>query len=307
MEWIGYALCAVVSATAAIAFLRERAQMRRIMESLNAMLDEAIHGDFREKNYNESLMSAVESRMREYLSASAVSARNLQEEKDKIKEMIADISHQTKTPISNILLYSQLLDERELPEDCRELTAALGGQAEKLQTLINALVKLSRLETGIIQLHPSRQVLAPMLEEAVRQYQVAASKKNITLLLEPSDSEAVFDAKWTEEAVCNLLDNAIKYTPAGGEVRVSNVDYEMFCRINVSDTGPGVPENEQAKIFGRFYRSAAAFDTEGVGIGLYLSRQIMAGQGGYMKLASSPGSGSVFSLFLSKDEILQNC
>ena len=307
MEWIGYTLSAAVSVAAVIALLRERAQMRRIMDSLNTMLDDAIHGDFQESNYNESLLSAVESRMREYLSVSAVSARNLQAEKDKIQEMIADISHQTKTPISNILLYSQLLDEREMPEDCRELTAALVKQAEKLQTLINALVKLSRLETGIIQLHPSRQALTPMLEEAVRQYLPTAKKKNITLLWEPSDSKAVFDAKWTGEAVCNLLDNAIKYTPSGGEVRVSNVDYEMFCRIDVSDTGPGVPEDEQAKIFGRFYRSAAASDTEGVGIGLYLSRKILAEQGGYMKLTSSPGNGSVFSLFLSKDEILQNC
>ena len=99
MGWIVYALCGVISAAAVIAYFRERVQTRRIMESLNAMLDEAIHGDFRENNYNESLLSAVGSRMREYLSASAVSARKLKTEKDKIKELIADISHQTKMRI----------------------------------------------------------------------------------------------------------------------------------------------------------------------------------------------------------------
>lgn len=307
MGWIGYALCGVISAAAVIAYFRERVQTRRIMESLNAMLDEAIHGDFRENNYNESLLSAVESRMREYLSASAVSARKLKTEKDKIKELIADISHQTKTPVSNILLYAQLLSEQKLPEGCGELTVALGTQAEKLHTLVDALVKLSRLETGVIQLHPSRQPLSPMLTEAVGQYRSKAVQKGVALLWEPSEHEAVFDAKWTGEAVCNLLDNAVKYTPAGGAIHVGSVSYEMFCRIDISDTGPGIPEEEQAKVFGRFYRSAAVWDTEGVGIGLYLARQIAAGEGGYIKLASVPGKGSVFSLFLPKDEIFQNC
>ena len=307
MEWIICTLCAVISAAAVSAYLWERAQTRKIMESLNAMLDAAIHGGFRESDYSENLLSAVESRMYEYLTASAVSERNLQAEKDKIKEMLADISHQTRTPVANILLYSQLLEEHALPEDCRELTATLGKQAEKLQTLIDALVKLSRLETGVIQLHPSRHPLSPMLAEAVGQFQPTARKKGVTLLWEPSEGEAVFDAKWTGEAVCNLLDNAVKYTPVGGEVRVNSVMYELFCRIDVSDTGPGVPEEEQARIFGRFYRSAAVSDTEGIGIGLYLTRQIVTGQGGYIKLTSAPGCGSVFSIFLPKDEILQNC
>jgi signal transduction histidine kinase len=118
-------------------------------------------------------------------------------------------------------------------------------------------------------------------------------------LTEP-DSTAVFDPKWTAEAVYNLLDNAVKYTPAGGKISVRAAAYELFCRIDVTDTGIGIAEAEQAKIFTRFYRSPAVAETEGVGIGLFLTRQIVTGQGGYVKVSSAPGKGATFSVFLPR-------
>ena len=160
------------------------------------------------------------------------------------------------------------------------------------------LVKTSRLETGILTLRPVSGPLLPMLEEAVGQFLPSAAGKGISLTLTPTDAVAVFDPKWTAEAVCNLLDNAVKYTPAGGKISVRAVRYEMFCRVDVADTGPGVPEAEQPKIFQRFYRSDAAREAEGVGVGLYLARQIAEGQGGYLKVSSKPGHGAVFSLCL---------
>ena len=104
------------------------------------------------------------------------------------------------------------------------------------------------------------------------------------------------------QALYNLVDNAVKYTPAGGAVTLRAVGYELFCRVDVTDTGPGIPESEQARIFQRFYRSPSASEAEGVGIGLYLARQIAAGQGGYLKVSSRPGEGSTFSLFLPRAE-----
>ena len=215
--------------------------------------------------------------------------------------MVADISHQTKTPIANILLYAQLLWEQNIPEEARPLITSLIGQSEKLKMLIEALVKTSRLETGILQFQPKRSEIEPMLAETVGQYVPKAQKKQITLHLEPSDAEAVFDSKWTAEAVGNLLDNAIKYAPNGGAISVCVSEYDMFCRIDVSDNGQGIPEEEQAKVFQRFYRSPSATDAEGVGIGLYLARQIITGQGGYIKLTSKPGEGSTFSIFLPRE------
>ncbi|MCI9444802.1 MAG: HAMP domain-containing histidine kinase [Oscillospiraceae bacterium] len=299
MTWITAA--AVIFAAAALAAaVWNRLHARRVMKNLNRMLDAAMAGTFLEQDFDESLLSAVESRFAHYLAANAVSAQKRQEEKDKIKTLIADISHQTKTPVANILLYTQLLSEQELSPEGRDCAAALESQVEKLRALVDALVKISRLETGILALHPKEGPLAPMLEAAAAQFAPRAAEKEITLTLIPTDAQAVFDPKWTAEAVCNLLDNAVKYTPAGGMVTVEVIPYQMFCRVNVTDNGPGIPEAERAKIFQRFYRSPAAYETEGVGIGLYLARQIAEGQGGYVRVSSRPERGSCFSLYLRR-------
>ena len=275
---------------------------RRMLDTLDRMLDDAIRGDFQESLYDESRLSALETRMAHYLSSNTVSARNLAAEKDAIKTLIGDISHQTKTPIANLLLYAQLLEEQDLPPESRAYVSALEGQAEKLRFLIDALVKTSRLESGVLAMTPKRHGLQQLLEDAASQAAPKAEAKDIVLTAEPTDLTAKFDPKWTTEALYNLVDNAVKYTPTGGRVTLRAVGYELFCRIDVTDTGPGIPEAEQAKIFQRFYRSPAVSDEEGVGIGLYLARQIAAGQGGYLKVASRSGEGSTFSLFLTRAE-----
>ena len=275
---------------------------RRMLDTLDRMLDDAIRGDFQESLYDESRLSALETRMAHYLSSNTVSARNLAAEKDAIKTLIGDISHQTKTPIANLLLYAQLLEEQDLPPESRAYVSALEGQAEKLRFLIDALVKTSRLESGVLAMTPKRHGLQQLLEDAAAQAAPRAEAKGITLTVEPTDLSARFDPKWTTEALYNLVDNAVKYTPTGGSVTLRAVGYELFRRIDVTDTGPGIPEAEQAKIFQRFYRSPSASEAEGVGIGLYLARQIAAGQGGYLKVTSRPGEGSTFSLFLPRVE-----
>lgn len=300
MTKLGYIAIAAVVLAAMAAVLWSRWRMRRMLARLDEMLDAAIRGDFMEQGFDESLLAAVETKLAHYLSASSLSARKLQEEKDKIKTLVADISHQTKTPIANVLLYAQLLEEQPLPEEGRACVTALEGQAEKLRSLIEALVKTSRLETGILALHPQSGPLAPMLEETVAQFTPRAAEKGIVLTLVPTDATAVFDPKWTAEAVCNLLDNAVKYTPSGGSITVQAISYELFCRVNVTDTGPGIPEEEQSRVFQRFYRASAVHEAEGLGIGLYLTRQIAEGQGGYVKVFSRPGKGAKFSLYLPR-------
>ena len=247
----------------------------------------------------ESRLSALETKFAHYLSAAEASSQNIAQEKDKIKTLIADISHQTKTPIANLLLYSELLMEETMPASAKANVEALYKQSEKLRFLIDSLVKLSRLENGIISLSPQQASLQPLLESVVEQYAAKASGKGLSIYLYDTDISATFDFKWTAEALANIVDNAIKYTEHG-TITISTVSYEMFTRIDISDTGSGIPENEQAKIFSRFYRSNAVQEQEGVGIGLYLARQIISGEGGYIKVASVPGKGSTFSIFLPK-------
>lgn len=292
-----YAIIAVSILLAGGVVFWYRRRTRRILENLSRMLDIAMQGDFTEDSFDESMLSALESKLAHYLAASTVSARNVQAEKEKLKTLIGDISHQTKTPIANILLYTQLLMEEPGNRACLD---ALDGQTKKLQSLIDALVKTSRLESGVIALHPMPGKLLPMLESAVSQLAPKAATKKIQISLEATAADAVFDPKWTEEAIYNLLDNAVKYTSAGGAVRVTATAYQMFSAIHVSDTGPGIPEEEQPRVFRRFYRGAEHAEEEGVGIGLYLVRQIAEGQGGYVKVSSQMGVGSTFSLYLPR-------
>lgn len=295
----GWGYAAVIGAVllAAALVLWQRRRSRKILENLGKMLEAAMEGNFTEDSFDESLLSALESSFAHYLAASTVSARKVDAEKEKLKALIGDISHQTRTPIANILLYTQLLKEQPGNTDCLE---ALEGQTKKLQSLIDALVKTSRLETGVIALHPEPGELGTVVTSAVSQLRPKAEGKNITITLEKEKANAVFDPKWTEEALYNLLDNAVKYTPSGGSVSVSTTVYPMFSAVHVRDTGPGIAEEEQPKIFQRFYRGEAHREQEGVGIGLYLVRQIAEGQGGFVKVRSQPGQGSTFSLYLPR-------
>ena len=290
---------AVLLAMAVVVYARWRTA--RTIRRLDDMLTAATGGTFSEQTFDESRLSALESRLARYLAASALSERNVREQKDQISALISDISHQTKTPVANLQLYAQLLSEQPLTAQGKDCAAAISTQAEKLQTLIEALVKTSRLETGILVLHPQLGEITPVVERAVAQYAPKAGEKGIVLTTRQTEGSAVFDPKWTEEAVCNLLDNALKYTPAGGTVTVEVKNYELFSVIRVSDTGLGISEGEQAKIFGRFYRAPGAYQAEGVGIGLYLTRQIAEKQGGYVKVESAPGKGSTFSLYIPRE------
>lgn len=292
--------CFCVVVTAIIIFVNY-SRTKKTMDTIEEMLNAAIKGEFTEEKFDESRMSALETKFAHYLSTSALSARNVEVEKDKIKTLIADISHQTKTPIANLLLYSELLLEEELPQQIEGNVSAIHEQTQKLKFLIESLVKLSRLENGILQLVPRMEKLQPMLECAVRDLEQKAEEKNLLISLHNTDAEAYFDPKWTGEAICNVIDNAIKYTEHG-EISIFVVSYEMFVRIDIADTGCGIREEELPKIFSRFYRSELVKDEEGVGIGLYLTRKILQEQGGYIKVSSVYGQGSQFSIFLPGNE-----
>lgn len=291
---------AVLCFLASIGFvIWDRLYVRKMMNRLYEMLEQAMDESFREKSFDESKLSSIETKMAQYLSSSETSARKVKEEKDKIKTLIADISHQTKTPIANILLYTELLQEMDLSDEEMQYVDFLYSQTEKLNFLIASLVKLSRLETGIIALRPERQKVFPMLMEISEQYRPKARERELGLFLSSSeeDAEAVFDEKWTREALGNIIDNSIKYT-IKGQVAIRIKKYEFFICIEIEDTGIGISEEDRAKIFQRFYRSSAVKGEEGVGIGLYLAREVIAEEGGYIKVNSKLGQGTKFSVYL---------
>ena len=298
----GIAVAALLIVIACMTIQRHRT--KRLLRRLDEMLDAGIRGDFRAADYDESQLSRLEAKLEQFLDSSAISARNVSEEHRRMKTLISDISHQTKTPIANLVLYSELLSDANLPEEQRSNVEAIRTQAEKLRFLIDSLVKLSRLENGILSLSPEQRPLQSMLEQIRASYKKKAEAKGLEFVVNPTDVSARMDEKWTTEAISNIVDNAIKYTESGS-VRIDVKTYELFTRIDISDTGIGIPEAEQAQVFGRFYRSARNKHTEGVGIGLFLAREIISQEGGYIKL-SSDETGTTFSVFLPRGEILQN-
>ena len=170
---------------------------------------------------------------------------------------------------------------------------------DKLDFLFQALVKTSRLETGAIRLEKKDSSLFHTLAQAMSSIVYAAEKKEIAVSVDcPENLIISHDSKWTSEALFNLLDNAVKYTPSGGKISVSVVQWEMYVEVKVTDTGKGISESNQAAIFRRFYREEEVHDQQGVGIGLYLAREIVTRQGGYIKVVSELRQGSEFSIML---------
>lgn len=226
----------------------------------------------------------------------------LAKEKEQIKTLISDISHQIKTPIAAANTFAELLSDGELSaEERTEYITTLQMSLGKLTFLTNSLIKMSRLESGIISLKPEKNSLNEIVLQAVKTVYAKAKEKGILITFECDQAfEAVLDFNWTAEAISNVIDNAVKYTPQGGFVRLQITEYPSFLRLDISDSGVGIPEEEQAKIFGRFYRGKQSVGTDGVGIGLYLTREIINKQNGYMKV-SSDENGSTFSMFLRKN------
>lgn len=296
LEWI-FGAFAVIFAAGFIIW--DRRKTNKVMDTLEEMLHQAMSGSFDEKNFDESRLSKVEYEMANFLKSVSVSTQKMGEERDRMKTLISDISHQTKTPIANILLYSELLRDGGLSEEQESNVQAVYEQTEKLRFLIEQLIKLSRLENGILTLSPERAELFPVLQSVHSQLRKKAEEKGIELILESTEAEAVIDVKWTTEAVFNLVDNAVKYTKHGS-VKMTAKIYELFTCIVIADTGMGIPEEEQPKIFSRFYRSQKVKEVDGVGIGLYLAREIVSKEGGYIKVDSREGEGAVFSVFLQR-------
>lgn len=213
-----------------------------------------------------------------------------------IQKLISDIAHQTLIPISNLKVYGEILSE--VSNENQEEIATILEQTEKLDFLIQSLVKLSRMESGIIAVHPEDTAIAQMFASVQQQFNVKAMEKDIFLSLFDTDLHAMCDAKWTVEALGNIVDNAIKYTACGGNVQIKVEKYSFFVKIDIIDDGIGIEKEEIPKIFGRFYRSLSVADQPGVGIGLFLAREIIQAQKGYIKVTSKRGKGSTFSVFL---------
>lgn len=231
-----------------------------------------------------------------------IKLRNLDKEKESIKGLVTDISHQLKTPLASLKLYNSLLIEEDLDEEERmEFLTTNKKSIDKLHNLIDSLVNISRLETSMISIKKENKDIKNTLIKAIDSVRVKASLKNIDIIVNDFESKIIpHDTKWTEESIFNILDNAVKYTNINGKIEVEAYETINFYRIDIKDNGIGIDKKEFNNVFKRFYRSEEVNELEGSGVGLYLSRKIVESQGGNIIVDSKKGQGSKFSLFLTK-------
>lgn len=265
-------------------------------------LDNMIDGDKEPKRTDDSetLFARISYRLTRLYQIMQENRRKVDEERQELQTLVSDISHQVKTPVSNLKMVTDTLLTRSVSEAERiDFIRGIRVQTDKLDFLFQALVKTSRLETGIIRLEKKAGRIYDTVAQAMSGIVYAAEKKKIGVSVDcPENLMVAHDSKWTSEALFNLLDNAVKYTPIGGKIDVTVEQWEMYLEIKVTDTGKGISESNQAAIFRRFYREEEVHEQPGVGIGLYLAREIITQQGGYIKVVSELGEGSSFSIML---------
>ena len=295
-------LCAMTGQFLLVLFFGKR--LSAFASDLCRTLDHMISGGEEPEQINDSetLFARITHRLSRLYGIMQENRRKVDEERQELQMLVSDISHQVKTPVSNLKMVTDTLLTRPVTDAERtDFLQGIRSQTDKLDFLFQALVKTSRLETGAIRVEKKNGLLFDTLAQAMSGIVYGAEKKAISVSVDcPEDLFLFHDSKWTAEALFNLLDNAVKYTSAGGNVNVSVEQWEMYVKLDITDTGKGITESNQASIFRRFYREEVVHDEPGVGIGLYLAREIITRQGGYIKVSSEIGKGSTFSVFLPK-------
>lgn len=260
--------------------------------------DEAINFELDD----ETLLSKLQHKFKKLMDIMENYKFQSKREKDNIKALIADISHQIKTPIANISMYNDTLIERKLNEHQQKIFLNnMRVQVRKLEWLVQSLIKMSRLESNVIKLTNKESFLSDTIANALSGVYLKAEEKEINLKVScPHGIKLCHDKRWTSEALFNIIENAVKYTNNGGEIDIIIKNWELFIKVDIIDTGIGIKESEINNIFKRFYRAKEVSDIEGIGIGLYLANEIITKQGGYIKVISKENKGSIFSVFLKK-------
>lgn len=269
--------------------LYEKMRRQRLLDDVQKALDGK--DDFAAR---ESSLAPLARQIRLKRGEEEARDRRVTESYRSLAALVSDIAHQCKTPLTATKMYAELL-----PPSSEAV--AIVQQTNKLHFLMDALVKLSRCEGGLIEenIHPAQESVETLTAQALSAVVPEAGRKGIVLSVEiPDKLTALFDLRWTAEALGAILDNAVKYAPQGSKIRVGAQRYDQYLRLDICDQGPGIPEEELPEIWKRFYRGRVTRNAPGVGIGLTLCRMIVQAQNGRVVCQNQDSGGCRFSIFL---------
>lgn len=294
---VSFILAALLAAAVGYAIYKNRKMYRLIDSLLDCVLSQE---KISFSDIKEGELSAVVHKIKRIQEVLGRQAERAEEEKEQVKSLVSNMSHQLKTPLANLSVYTDILCGHELDVQKKEETAEkIKKQVEKLDWMISSLAKMMRLEQGVIVFEAEKLPIRKTILDAVDMVYEKIEKKEITLVSEPYDDIVLLhNRRWTAEVFVNILENAVKYTEQGGTIRIRVYPYEMCTEIQFIDNGCGIHEEELTEIFRRFYRSREVSHIEGSGIGLYLSNLILEKEKGYLIVRSVYGEGSCFSVFL---------
>lgn len=293
-------LLVVICAAAGCTIYKKRKIYRDIDRLLDCVLNQE---EISYSEVEEGEFSALVSKIKRIQQMLGRQVERAEEEKEQVKSLVSNMSHQLKTPLANLSIYTDILDDPELSDEKRrEMSGRMKRQIEKLDWIIGSLMKMVKLEQDVIEFETQELPVRQTILEAIDAVYDEASKKGIQIISEPYEDRKLYhNRKWTAEGFVNILENAVKYTEPGGMIQIQVCSYEIYTEIRFSDNGRGIHADEIPHIFGRFYRGKDTGNVEGSGIGLYLSGLIFEKEKGYMTVRSEYGRGSCFSVFL------QNC
>ena len=254
------------------------------------------------KEYEETIESKLLHQINKYKQELDIEKEETIHSKQEIQSLVTHISHQVKTPLANIKIYNDLLARNDLSkEEAIDFHQMLNKQINKLDFLMESLIKMSRLETDIIQLNIEKNDLYSTLIEVINHVFLLAEKKHINIELSKNTHiSALYDEKWTQEAIFNVLENCIKYSNKNTTITIQMSKNTFFSKIIITDQGIGIKKENYNNIFQRFYRAQEVQDEDGIGIGLYLTREILSREEGYITVQSEYGKGSTFTIYLKR-------
>lgn len=299
---IGLVICAMMIGSFLFLTKRRYSEINRLSHYLRQISSGDFSLDIRD-NY-EGELSILKSEIYKVTKMLSEQRSELQQDKMKLTNAISDISHQLKTPLTSMMVMTDLLSDDNLPEEKRaEFTHNIQKQLERIEWLVSSLLKLSKIDAGTVSFKKDVLSVAILIEKALDPLLIPMDIKQQTITVDgEKDASFIGDMNWTVEAIVNILKNCVEHTPEGGAISISYAENALFTEIIIADSGQGIAKEDLPYLFQRFYKGKNASE-DSIGIGLAMAHRIVTSQGGSIEVNSVLNQGTTFHIKFYKQII----